>query len=163
MKRFILLIMLPIALTSCQAGPAPTPTPTSIPKPTEVPAPTAGQTRLDAKGIEQVWVPAGSFRMGTDEPAITALKALNPPGFVLGEFQSEQPAHEVQITHGYWIDKYEVTHKDFQAFAKDGGYTNRELWSEAGWAWLSKQYLDQLPRFCLGNQPDHPAACITWY
>jgi hypothetical protein len=40
------------------------------------------QSRLDSKGIEQVWVPAGSFLMGTDEATILELKALNPPGFV---------------------------------------------------------------------------------
>jgi len=127
--------------------------------------PTAGQVRFDGKGIEQVWVPAGSFKMGTEAAAIQALEALQPPppGFVLGEFPSEQPQHEVQLTHGYWIDKYEVTNRAFQAFVKDGGYTNRSFWSEAGWEWLSRQLVDQLPRFCLGNLPDNPVACVTWY
>ncbi len=162
MKHLTLLIALVILLTSCTTA-KPVPTPTDIPEPTPTPMPAAGQTRLDEKGIEQVWVPAGSFQMGTDDASSTALKALNPPGFVLGEFASEQPQHEVQITTGYWIDKYEVTNKAFQAFVKDAGYRNKVWWSEAGWAWLSSQYVDQLPRYCLGNLPDNPVACVTWY
>ena len=140
-----------VAITA--TAPAPTPSPTLA----------AGQTRFDQKGIEQVWVPAGSFPMGTDEETIAALKTLNPPGFVLGEFASEQPQHPVHITTGYWIDKYEVTNKTFQAFVRDGGYQNKAFWSEAGWAWLSSQIVDQLPRYCLGNVPENPVACVTWY
>jgi len=126
---------------------------------------TAGQLRQDEKGIEQVWVPAGSFKMGSSDEMIQALQALQPPapGFVLGELPSEQPQHEVRLTHGYWIDKYEVTNRSFQAFVDAGGYTTRSYWSEAGWEWLSHQHVSQLPRFCLGNLPDNPVACVTWY
>ncbi len=69
----------------------------------------------------------------------------------------------MELTRGYWIDKYEVTNKAFQAFVEAGGYTTRSYWSEAGWAWLSRQSTGSLPRFCLGNIPENPAACITWY
>lgn len=165
MKNLFLFIVLVISLTSCQVESTQEAmsTPASIPQPSATPPPAAGQTRSDPKGIEQVWVPAGSFQMGTDEATIQALKALNPPGFVLGEFASEQPQHEVRIANGYWIDKYEVTNKAFQAFVQDGGYQNKALWSEAGWEWLSSQYIEQLPRYCLGNVPDNPVACLTWY
>jgi formylglycine-generating enzyme required for sulfatase activity len=127
--------------------------------------PAAGQTRVDASGVEQVWVPAGSFPMGSDEPSLQAVLDGQPPapGFVLGELPSEQPHHWVTLSKGYWIDKTEVTNRAFQAFVAAGGYTTRAYWSEAGWAWLSKQSIDQLPRFCLGNLPDNPAACVSWY
>jgi formylglycine-generating enzyme required for sulfatase activity len=126
---------------------------------------TAGQIRFDPKGIAQVWVPAGSFQMGTDEASLQSLAAMepSPPGFVLGEFPSEQPQHTVRLTKGYWIDKYEVTNKAFQAFINDGGYTNRAYWSEAGWEWLSQQSAGRFPKFCPGNLPDNPVACISWY
>ena len=125
--------------------------------------PPAGQSRVDPKGIEQVWVPAGTFLMGTDATAIQALKSLDPPKFVLGELASEQPRHEVHLTTGYWLDKYEVTNSAFSAFVAAGGFENRRLWSEAGWAWLAQQALDQLPRKCLGNVPDNPVVCVTWF
>ena len=37
-----------------------------------------GQERTDAFGIAQVWVPAGTFTMGTDADAIAALEAQSP-------------------------------------------------------------------------------------
>jgi formylglycine-generating enzyme required for sulfatase activity len=135
------------------------PTPTA----TIPPTPTAGDIRIDSKGIEQVWVPAGSFMMGTDQTDVEALIALNPPMFVAGAMSSEIPKHEVHITKGYWIDKYEVTNKAFQAFVDDGGYTTQDYWSADGWEWLSDKHVDQLPRYCQGNLPENPVACITWY
>src|SRR5688572_13799521 len=111
--KFIFVIVLPVLLAGCQNPlpfmPTPTPSPTPIP--------TAGDVRIDAKGIEQVWVPAGSFMMGTDAADIEALSVFNPPGFLrFTGFPLEQPQHEVHLTQGYWIDKYEVTNKAFQAF-----------------------------------------------
>jgi formylglycine-generating enzyme required for sulfatase activity len=132
------------------------------PPSTSAPNPSPGQVRIDPAGIEQVWVPAGSFLMGTDEVSIVKLKKLNPPGFVVGEFASEAPQHEVLITAGYWIDKYEVTNQAFQAFVLGGGYQNEALWSDAGLAWLGTQQVEQLPRYCLGNLPGNPVVCVTW-
>jgi formylglycine-generating enzyme required for sulfatase activity len=131
--------------------------------PTLTPYPTTGQVRVDPKGIEQVWVPEGSFLMGTDEASVEKLKQLKPPPFVFGEFAREQPQHQVRITKGYWIDKYEVTNEAFQAFVDDGGYKDQALWSTEGWGWLSRQSVSQLPRNCLDEQPDNPIACVTWY
>jgi formylglycine-generating enzyme required for sulfatase activity len=166
--KFFSIFPLLILLVSCQGSISATMTAT-VKKPASVLPPTStstlapGQVRVDSKGIEQVWVPAGSFLMGTDEAAISELKALNPPGFVIGEFASEQPQHEVRITAGYWIDKYEVTNKAFQAFIQDGGYQNQDFWSPEGREWLSCQSINQFPQYCLGNVPDNPVACVTWY
>ena len=123
----------------------------------------AGATRMDTKGIEQVWVPAGSFLMGTDEATIETLKLQNPPSWAIREFASEMPQHQVQITKGYWIDKYEVTNESFKSFVKDHGYEKQELWSAEGWAWLSKQDKGRLPDNCAGADPNLPRVCVTWY
>src|SRR6188508_1989977 len=93
---------------------------------------TAGQQRQDASGIDQVWVPAGTFTMGTDAKVIAALNAESPPDWVASEFPSEQPAHEVTLSKGYWIDRDEVTNQAFAAFVDAGGYTNQSLWSPEG-------------------------------
>ncbi len=168
--NFFAAVCLFLVLPACTQQPAtsppatPNPTEAAMTSPTEA-VPTAGQSRFDAKGIEQVWVPAGSFLMGTDAASIEALKTQQPAPdrFILGEFPNEQPQHEVQITKGYWIDRYEVTNKSFKAFVDDGGYTKREYWSDAGWEWISGQLVEMMPRFCLGNLPDNPVACVTWY
>ncbi|MCC6972636.1 MAG: SUMF1/EgtB/PvdO family nonheme iron enzyme [Anaerolineae bacterium] len=122
----------------------------------------AGDTRLDPKGIEQVWVPAGCFVMGSDDAAdlITTLKA---PSWVRSAVRYEIPARETCLTVGYWIDKVEVTNKAFAAFVADGGYTRQEYWSESGWKWLSRQKVESLPVPCESDQDDHPRVCVTWY
>ncbi|MGD0248387.1 MAG: SUMF1/EgtB/PvdO family nonheme iron enzyme [Candidatus Limnocylindrales bacterium] len=137
---------------------------TGQPAGTSVPAavPTAGQIRVDPKGVEQIWVPAGSFKMGTDEATIEQLKTLDPPSFVVSEFAFEQPQHLVRLTHGYWIDRYEVTNESFAAFASAGGHTNRAYWSADGWAWLSAQPAPG-QAYCLGDLPKDPVRCVTWY
>lgn len=122
----------------------------------------AGETRVDAKGIEQVWVPPGCFTMGADdaEEQLTLLKA---PSWVRTGARYEAPARETCLTSGYWIDKYEVTNKAFQAFVADGGYTQQTYWSESGWKWLSRQKVDELPVACESDKADHPRVCVTWY
>ena len=123
----------------------------------------SGEARTDAWGIEQVWVPAGTFRMGTSAAAIAALLKTSPPDWVATELPSEQPAHDVTLTRGYWIDRTEVTNKAFDAFVAAGGYATRALWSEAGWAWLAGQDVTRLPLPCEGDVPEGPRLCITWY
>jgi len=124
----------------------------------------AGESRTDERGIEQVWVPAGCFMMGTSAEQAEAVGAQNPPAFVRRELPSEQPQHEVCLTVGYWIDKYEVTNAAFQAFVDDGGYTTQEFWSEDGWTWLQQQNLENLPDNCVEEMTDdQPRVCVTWY
>jgi len=130
--------------------------------PGRTPAP-AATSRIDRTGIRQVWVPPGSFTMGTDDAALVAIREQAPPKWVARELPSEQPAHEVRLTAGYWIDAYEVTNASYGAFVDGGGYERREYWSEAGWSWLAKQQRGALPASCPGTEPDHPRRCITWY
>ncbi|MBI9015919.1 MAG: formylglycine-generating enzyme family protein [Phycisphaerae bacterium] len=56
-----------------------------------------GDTMVDSIGMEFVWVPAGKFNMGSDTGA-----------------EIEKPVHEVVITKGFWIGKYEVTQEQYQ-------------------------------------------------
>ena len=136
----------------------------SVP-PTPVPSDgtTAGQVRTDAYGIEQVWVPAGTFTMGTGPAAIAKLKAAGPPDWVVPALDAEAPAHKVTLTRGYWIDRTEVTNTAFKAFVDAGGYTTRSYWSNDGWAWLGGRNVKVLPLHCQGDVPAQPRVCITWY
>ena len=123
----------------------------------------SGEARTDSWGIEQVWVPAGTFRMGTSAAAIAALLKASPPDWVATELPSEQPAHDVTLTRGYWIDRTEVTSKAFDAFVAAGGYATEALWSKAGWAWLTGQDASRLPVPCQGDVPAQPRLCVTWF
>jgi iron(II)-dependent oxidoreductase len=69
---------------------------------------------------ERVSVPAGPFVMGTDDR--------------LWAYDNERPAHWVDLPD-FEIDLCPVSNSQYLAFMAAGGYTRRELWSEAGWQW----------------------------
>ncbi len=66
--------------------------------------------------IEFVWVPAGTFTMGTDKTS-EELSALYGDFEFL--FRSEQPAHTVTISQGFWLGRYEVTQSQWESLMGD--------------------------------------------
>jgi formylglycine-generating enzyme required for sulfatase activity len=118
-----------------------------------------GTTRTDDHGVEQAWVPAGTFVMGSREDSASG------PDWALPGFMSEHPAHEVRLTTGYWIDVTEVTVESFQAFVADGGYDTAAWWSPDGWRWRERKTAGTLPSDCIedGQDPDEPQVCVTWW
>jgi sulfatase modifying factor 1 len=62
-------------------------------------------SRQDAgSGGDMVWIPGGTFRMGSDH-----------------HYPEEAPAHRVSVD-GFWIDRAPVTNRQFKAFVKTTGY-----------------------------------------
>jgi sulfatase modifying factor 1 len=55
-------------------------------------------------GRDEVWIPGGWFRMGSDT-----------------HYPEEAPAHDEQI-EGFWMDRYAVTNAQFAAFVAATGY-----------------------------------------
>jgi eukaryotic-like serine/threonine-protein kinase len=90
------------------------PTPQDIPTPTEVVERLGiGSTRIsEVDGMEQVYVPAGEFIMGSDDPE--AKKTIEG-----GRAYPENPQHVVYLD-GYWIDKYEVTNAQYALCVEAG-------------------------------------------
>src|SRR6185295_15509409 len=170
--RAVACALLLVAVSACAApatqtgrptgsGAPGTTAPSATQEPSAAPSPQRdpGTARDDGHGVRQVWVPGGTFRMGSDEGSAT------PPTWAAATFRSEHPAHEVALSRGYWIDATEVTVAQFAAFADAGGYDDKSLWSEDGWAWLQGMGATALPRACLeGKQTaDQPQVCVTWY
>jgi len=56
----------------------------------------------DSVNITMVWIPAGSFMMGSPEDEID-------------RSDNEGPVHEVTIDYGFWMGKYEVTQAQWEA------------------------------------------------
>ena len=74
-------------------------------------APEPGEVRAFS-GIEFVWIPPGSFDMGS---RFTAEEVSEAYGDRLFYFVSEHPLHHVAISHGFWMGRYEVTQAQWEA------------------------------------------------
>jgi formylglycine-generating enzyme required for sulfatase activity len=125
-----------------------------------------GTQRLDARGVAQVWVPGGTFIAGSTEAQADAAYHncldIYPDMCLEHEYTAELFQHEVTLTYGYWIDQYEVTNAAYDAFVEDGGYMQREYWSEDGWRWKGRRTgPNDCPRDLL--EPEMPRSCVTWY
>src|SRR5687768_17325219 len=70
----------PSAPSAASVAPSVAPSAALTPVPSD--GQTAGQVRTDPFRIDQVWVPAGTFTMGTDAEAIATLTAADPPPWV---------------------------------------------------------------------------------
>ena len=88
-------------------------------------------------------------------------------------YDNERPRHEVHVD-AFEIDPGPVTGGAFADFVADGGYSRRELWSEAGWAvreaegWQRPLYwtddggvrrFDRTPAL----EPELPVMHVSWY
>ena len=83
-------------LNDVEAGPGP---------PADSPAPSGdadpvGPAPMGPAGMEFVWIPPGTFRMGSRSTEA---------------FADEQPVTEVRISRGFWLGKYEVTQTEWEA------------------------------------------------
>lgn len=126
-------------------------------------SPVNGDVRTDQRGMTQVWISPGSFLMGTSDSSAAELITHRPPSWVVNELPSEEPQHEVRLTVGYWIDKYEVTNDAFQAFTRDSGYYRLQYWSQNGKLWLATKSAANLPVTTGNEVSTHPRVNITWY
>lgn len=78
--------------------------------------------------------------------------------------ETEKPIHRVTL-EAFEIDLYEVTNQQFALFIENGGYQNKQYWSEAGWN-LKEAQKWAMPRFWKNpdyNQPKQPVVGISWY
>jgi formylglycine-generating enzyme required for sulfatase activity len=63
-----------------------------------------------------------------------------------GPFLYGEEKHEIVIERPYAIGKYPVTNLQYRRFVEADGYTQRELWSEEGWAWRTGTYDSKAPQ-----------------
>ncbi|MGH7456743.1 MAG: formylglycine-generating enzyme family protein, partial [bacterium] len=99
--------------------------------------------------VPPVWVelPGGKFVMGSDQ----------------GE-NDEKPPHEVEISP-FKISKYPITNAQFELFMNDGGYQNKNWWSEEGWKYRQESNLEE-PRLWRDenfNLPNQPVVGVSWF
>ena len=97
-------------------------------------------------------IPAGEFIMGdtkrTDEMA----------------FDDEKPRHTEMIAASYRISRYPVTNGQFEAFVRDGGYTEKwqRCWTNEGWEW-KRDRAGPDKEGGVFDLPNHPVVRVSWY
>jgi len=117
-------------------SPSSTPIPSSTPSPTQIPTPAlgVGSTQIrEIDGMEQVFVPAGTFWMGSETGA-----------------EDERPVHKVNLD-AYWIDKYEVTNAQY-AHCVEAGACERPRYGGLG----------ALRTYGTGETKDYPVTQVNW-
>jgi iron(II)-dependent oxidoreductase len=53
-------------------------------------------------------------------------------------WDNEFEQHRVEVP-AFAIDAYNVTNGNYLQFVRDGGYEDRNLWSDSGWMWITSQ------------------------
>ena len=112
---------------------------------------------------DMVLIPEGPFLMGSTKEDIDTLLKLDQ-NIEFGRLDNEMPQREVFLS-AYYIDKYPITNTKYKIFIESGGYTQKSLWSNAGWEYvtqtnpLENNDLDNI----LNGEPDCPVVNVSWY
>jgi iron(II)-dependent oxidoreductase len=88
-------------------------------------------------------------------------------------YDNERPQHEVDLP-AFRIDRAPVTNEAFAEFVAEGGYTRRELWSPAGWAFRESEGWERplywtadggVRRFdrTVEREPELPVMHVSWF
>jgi len=124
------------------------------------PLPVSGGIRIRQKdGMEMVYIPAGTFMMGTSDAQIKKMLRENP---IWSEswFDDEKPVHEV-YTDAFYMDEHEVTNAQFKRFLEanpqwrkdriEGKYHGGNYLKD----WNGMNYPV--------GKADHPVVYVSWY
>ncbi len=98
----------------------------------------------DRPAIDWVALPGGSVTVGLE-----SADALD----------NECPRHAVTLAP-FEIARDPVRQAQYAAFMADGGYVRRELWSDAGWAWLQAEPVEA-PLYWRPDAPDLPGCGVS--
>lgn len=122
---------------------------------------------IQKTGKEMVLIEAGWFEMGSTKEQMDAAYQLGKKynkDTKRAWFKSEKPQHRVWVD-AYYIDKTEVTNREYRQFMEASGYERKEYWSAEGWKFIQQKKITE-PRYWSNpefNQPNQPVIGISWY
>jgi hypothetical protein len=82
-----------------------------------------------------------------DKRIVTDLR--DPAAYVevpAGDYVIGDDRRPFRLDKPIWLSRYPVTNQQYALFVDDGGYSNRQWWSEPGWQWLQDNHLHE-PRY----------------
>ncbi|WP_342129414.1 formylglycine-generating enzyme family protein [Hydrogenophaga sp. OTU3427] len=148
-----------------------------------LPAPARAETPPvleNSLGMRFVRVPAGSFRMGHQEPAERwAADFPQYPPDRFAQLFDEAPVHTVRITRAFYLGQHEVTVGQFRRFLARSGHVPESVRDGTGGYGYNPAYdpatsargdafEGRLPRYSWANPgfaqtDDHPVLNVTWF
>jgi cephalosporin-C deacetylase-like acetyl esterase len=146
---------------------------------------------LGQSPLESFQLPEAFFRWRITKPGFRAVEAgvgLQGPGinFILDP-EGSIPEEMVHVPGGgsphlddFWMDRYEVTNREFKSFVDKGGYRNRQYWRQEfskngrvlSWAQAMQEFRDATGQpgpssWEAGSYPrghdDFPVNGVSWY
>jgi formylglycine-generating enzyme required for sulfatase activity len=128
--------------------------------------PKAGNVITNGIGMKLAYIPPGTFRMGTSQAEIDRLKMENPNLTI----DDEGPAHDVEISRGFYLGMYTVTIGQFKQFVAEEGYrTEAEKDGEGGYGYNSadNKLEGRKPQYTWKNTgwpvtDEHPVVNVSW-
>ena len=125
----------------------------------------AGGEARTFSGIEFVWIPAGTFRMGS---AASSEEISRRFGGKARFYGIEHPQHTVTLTKGYWLGRYPVLNEQWEPFIKATGYrtqAEREGWGlgydrKIGHSNKTEGLTWREPGYPI--QPRQPVVMVSW-
>ncbi len=140
--------------------------PSDTPTSTHSPTPEAGATMVSEKdGMTMVYVPAGSFLMGSSEEEIDFVSEYciekqeqsNSPytntrydPCLISNYDDERPQLEVYLD-AFWIDRTEVTNAQFKQCVKEGQCLTP-----------TKGCVPSNPTYFDSEKGSYPVVCVDW-
>ncbi|MFN8470899.1 MAG: SUMF1/EgtB/PvdO family nonheme iron enzyme [Anaerolineae bacterium] len=104
--------------------------------------PKLGDQMTDPHGVTMVYVPPGTFKMGSAD---------------------EGTAEEIVIAQGFWLDLTPVTFASYVLFINTGGYRKPELWTKVGWDWVNNNGVQGPKHYPGFDAPGQPRVGVTWF
>jgi formylglycine-generating enzyme required for sulfatase activity len=122
-------------------------------------------------GMKLARIPAGEFRMGSDESAESLGRAFPTCEFErIDKLDDEQPLHRVRITKAFYLGVHEVTIDQFRRFTEEAPYeAESDRDGTGGWGYSAEvaYFEGRRPRYSwrdpgFRQAGNHPVVNVTW-
>jgi len=136
--------------------------------------------KIEKEGFESVLAASSSWDVG-EKPSYDLVRVLDEKGSIPeGMVRVLGAETELGELEDFYIDKCEVTNKQYKEFINSGGYRNRKYWNHEfikdgrilTWEEAMAEFVDQTDRpgpvtWQAGDYPEgqenHPVSGISWY
>jgi sulfatase modifying factor 1 len=125
--------------------------------------------RLEALGLEMVWIPAGHFMMGSTAAERAWASGREGQGEA-SWYETERNPERVRIAKGFWMGRTTVTVAMFRRFVEatrhrtDAERVGKARTWRADWSWgemAGKSWRDPgIPGYRIAD--NHPVVCVSW-